>query len=125
VSVLVDSSIWIDYFRGNDPSEQLDQLIDNNLIVINELILAELIPNLKALKQYTLISLLQTIEKVPLRIDWDEIIENQFLCIRNGVNRVGIPDLIIAQCASHNQLHLYSNDKHFSLMSDFLKLDLL
>jgi len=45
--VLVDTSVWIDYFRAGNKSAELDDLIDENIIVINELILAELIPFLK------------------------------------------------------------------------------
>lgn len=124
MSVLVDSSIWIDYFRGKDPLGRLDQLIENNLIVINELILAELVPYLKIQKQEKLIVLLETVEKVPLHIDWKEIINMQTQCIRKGVNKVGIPDLLIAQNAIHNQLQLYSSDKHFTLMAEFLDLEM-
>ncbi|MGO9146613.1 MAG: PIN domain-containing protein, partial [Desulfomonilia bacterium] len=41
MSILVDTSIWIEYFRSGNNSEKLDFLIDENLIVINDLILAE------------------------------------------------------------------------------------
>jgi len=34
MSVLVDTSIWINYFRAGNNSENLDFLIDENLIVI-------------------------------------------------------------------------------------------
>ncbi len=34
MNVLVDTSIWIDYFRGGDNSSDLDILIDENLLVI-------------------------------------------------------------------------------------------
>jgi len=44
VEVLVDTSIWIDYFKSGDNSEKLDYLIDENLVVINALILTELLP---------------------------------------------------------------------------------
>ena len=43
MSVLVDTSIWIDYFRGGSNSAQVDFLIDENLLVTNDLILTELI----------------------------------------------------------------------------------
>jgi hypothetical protein len=39
--ILVDSSVWIDYFNGNNPkSDILSDLIDSNAICINDLILA-------------------------------------------------------------------------------------
>jgi predicted nucleic acid-binding protein len=44
MATIVDTSVWIDYFRAGNNSEKLDFLIDENLIVINDLILAELVP---------------------------------------------------------------------------------
>jgi predicted nucleic acid-binding protein len=44
MTTIVDTSVWIDYFRVGNNSEKLDFLIDENLIVINDLILAELVP---------------------------------------------------------------------------------
>ncbi|MGD8446538.1 MAG: PIN domain-containing protein, partial [Desulfobacterales bacterium] len=63
MSVLVDTSIWVEYFRTGDSSEKLDFLIDENLIVTNDLILAELIPFLKIQNQRKLISLLLNISR--------------------------------------------------------------
>lgn len=37
MSVLVDTSIWVDYFRSGTNSEKLDFLIDENLLVTNDL----------------------------------------------------------------------------------------
>ena len=39
MGVLVDPSVWIDYFRSGEESERLDYLIDENLVITNELIL--------------------------------------------------------------------------------------
>ena len=44
MSILVDSSVWIDYFRSGKYSDQLDYYIEQNIISTNDLILAELIP---------------------------------------------------------------------------------
>lgn len=51
MAVLVDTSVWIDYFRTGNKSAELDDLIDENVIVINDLILTELIPFLKLKRQ--------------------------------------------------------------------------
>jgi predicted nucleic acid-binding protein len=74
MDILVDTSIWIDYFAGGGNSSDMDALIDENLIVTNELILAELIPYLKARKHNRVVSLLRQINRIPLQIDWEEII---------------------------------------------------
>ena len=125
MSVLVDTSIWIEYFRSGNNSEKLDFLIDENLIVINDLILAELIPSLKVRNHRKIVNLLYNIKKLELSINWDQIIEFQLKCLKNGLNGIGIPDLIVAQNAKQNRCDIYSLDNHFSLMKDILKLQLL
>ena len=124
MEVLVDTSIWIDYFRAGDNSEGLDYLIDENLIVINDIILAELVPYLKMKRQVKIIKLLSDINRVPLSIHWEEIIEFQVKCLKAGANGVGIPDLIIAQNAKQNNCKVYSLDKHFRLLNQVLKIKL-
>ena len=125
MSVLVDTSIWIEYFRSGNNSEKLDFLIDETLIVINDLILAELVPSLKVRNQRKIVKLLHNIKKLELSINWDQIIEFQFKCLKNGLNGIGISDLIVAQNAKQNRCEIYSLDNHFTLMKDILELQLL
>ena len=122
--VLVDTSIWIAYFRTGNNSEKLDFLIDENLIVINDLILAELVPSLRVRNQRKIVRLLNEINKLELSINWDQIIWFQFKCLKSGLNGIGIPDLIVAQNAKQNHSEIYSLDSHFKLMKDILKLQL-
>jgi len=122
--VLVDTSIWIDYFKIGNNSSSLDHLIDENILVTNDIILAELVPYLKLRKQTKVIKLLEEINRVPLNINWDEIVEFQVKCLRNGANGIGIPDLIIAQNAKSNNLKVYTLDKHFQLLSQVIKIKL-
>ncbi len=122
MSVLIDTSIWIDYFRSGDDQHRLDLLIDENIVVTNDLILAELIPFLKVRKQKSIIELLKNINNLQLQIKWDEIIEFQVKCLRKGINGVGIPDLIIAQNAKQNDCEIYSLDTHFKLLSKAINI---
>jgi len=124
MGILVDTSIWIDYFKGGQSSSDLDVLIDENLVVINDLILTELIPYLRIKKQLTVIKLLREISRIPLLINWDEIIEFQVKCLKIGANGIGIPDLIIAQNARANNCNIYSLDKHFRLLKKVIKVNL-
>lgn len=124
MSVLVDTSIWLEYFRIGNNFEKLDFLIDENLIVINDLILAELVPSLRIRNHRKIIKLLNNIKKLDLSINWNQIIEFQFKCLKNGLNGIGIPDLIIAQNAKQNHCDIYTLDRHFELMKDILKLQL-
>jgi len=122
MSVLVDTSVWIEYFRGGNNFEKLDFLIDENLVVINDLILAELIPFLKIRNQRKVIKLLNHINKLEIHIEWDQLIEFQYKCLKNGLNGVGIPDLIIIQNAKQNHCEIYSLDNHFKLIKDIVKI---
>ncbi len=124
MQVLVDTSIWIDYFKAAQNSVELDFLIDENLIVTNDIILAELLPHLTIKKESELISLLREIERLPIQTNWDEIIELQIQCLRNGINGIGIPDLIIAQNAKENCCQIYSLDKHFRLLSQVMDVQI-
>ena len=124
MEVLVDTSIWIDYFRDGSQSSLVDTLIDENLLVTNEIILAELLPYLKVKKQTKVIKLLNQLKCLHLNIDWSEIIEYQVTCLKSGANGVGLPDLIIAQNAKQHKCRVYSLDKHFRLMQKALKVQL-
>ena len=124
MKVLVDTSVWIDYFRGADNSKNLDFLIDENLITTNEIVLAELVPYLKIKKQTKVVKLLHEVNKVPLDIRWEEIIEFQVKCLKDGANGVRIPDLIIAQNSKQNNCRVYSLANHFRLLNEVLKVKL-
>ena len=122
--ILVDTSIWIDYFKGVESSLPLSSLIETNSICTNDLILAELLPSIKMRKENELMHLLESIERIDLDIEWRELISFQVYNLKNGINNVGIPDLIIAQNAIQNDLKLYAKDRHFQLMKKHLGLKL-
>lgn len=122
--VLVDTSIWIDYFHGEDTGAILDDLIDNQLVCINDLILAELLPSINRRKEWELKNALLAVPRLALTIHWDEIIVMQTRNLQNGINRVGIPDLLIVQNSLQNNIPLLTHDKHFRLMKDLFHLDL-
>jgi predicted nucleic acid-binding protein len=122
--ILVDSSVWISFFKGNEEGKLLFPLLDSNQACVNDLILAELIPSLIQKKEVTLVGLLKSIEKTEIDIDWEEIIRMQTVNLKNGLNRIGIPDLVIAQNAIQNQIGLFSFDKHFEIMKKHIGLKL-
>lgn len=124
MQVLVDSSIWIDYFRTGAASSELDTLINENIIVTNDIILAELIPFLRMKKQDKVVALLEAVNKNSLTVNWQEIIYFQTQCLAAGMNGMGIPDLIIAQNALQNDCAVYSLDKHFQQLQRIIQLNL-
>ena len=124
MSVLVDTSVWIEYFRGSSNVEQLDFLIEENLILTNDLILAELIPFLKLKNQRKVIKILKNIKNMKLHINWEDIITIQYNCLKSGINGIGLPDLIIAQNVFQNKCKLYTLDNHFQLLKRVINIEL-
>lgn len=122
--ILVDSSVWIDYFRSGKNSNQLDQLIEMDLVCTNEIVLTELIPVLQNRNHFQLIESLLSLPKFPHEIFWEGIRQLQILNISNGLNSVGLPDLIIVQNCLEANLELWTLDLHFFKMQDHLALKL-
>jgi len=123
-NILIDSSVWIEYFRSGKPAK-LDRIIEEDLVCINELILTELAPSLMLKKETEILEGLNTIEIIPLNIDWDIIRDYQLMNLQNGINNVGIPDLIILQQVIEQKMSLFSFDKHFKLMQKHLHFELI
>lgn len=122
--VLVDSSVWIEYFKSGG-IEILDRLIEEDLACINELILTELAPPLIKKGEVEVVDGLRAVELVPLQIDWEIIRDYQLMNLKNRINRVGIPDLIILQQIIDQKITLFSFDKHFVLMNEHINFELM
>ena len=121
---LVDSSSWIEYFRGNSRYAFINSLIMTNNICTNEIILSELVPSIIHQKEKKLAELLNCLKKFPLLIDWQEICNIQLLNLKHGNNNIGIADLIIAQNCMQNGLALITEDKHFRTMAGYIPLEI-
>lgn len=115
--VLVDSSVWIEYLRGGRKlfRPMLEELIDTNRVCVNDLILTEILPPLLHKKEKDLVNLFRTLRTIPLHIDWQGLIRIQEINIKTGLT-VALPDCIILQNAVQHNIHLFTLDKHFSLM---------
>ena len=99
-------------------------LLEDDVVVTNNLILAELIPFLKMKRQGRLIELLRSISNPGMEIDWNRIIALQYLCLENGLNGVAIPDLLIADNAMQHQAGIFSLDTHFPRMAAFMDFEM-
>jgi len=122
--VLIDSSVWIEYFKTGG-IEKLDRLIEEDLACINELILTELSPALRLKNETEILEGLQAVSMISLNIDWEIVRDYQLINLKNGINKVGIPDLIILQQIIDEKITLFSFDKHFRLMQSHLNFDLI
>lgn len=126
--VIVDTSVWVAYFRGRKEdrmtAEALDYLLAGDEALVNDVILSELLPFMIVRGENRCADALSAVRSPALAIDWAGIRVLQETCLRNGINKVGIPDLIIAQQAMALGLPLFSLDGHFALMSKYCGLKL-
>jgi predicted nucleic acid-binding protein len=123
MNYIIDSCVWIDYFNKKLHYDTVSQLLTDNLAYINKIILAELIPSARIYKEFDFITCLSGLNLLALDIDWDEIIEIQHLCIKSGINKLGLLDIVIAQNAKQNDIGVFSTDKHMILLSQKLGIN--
>jgi len=122
MSVLVDSTVWVSFFRGTKGEEEissaLDYLLSGDEVTINEVIKTEVMPMMVARGEDA--SLFEAVRCPELSIDWPALRGLQVKCLRKGFNKIGIGDLVIALDAVSRNVPLFSLDKHFRLMTKVL-----
>jgi len=124
VKILLDTSVWIEYFKGGEHSSKIDRLLEMNVVATCGVVLSELLPVLQHKKQNTLVALLRKIHYLKYDVDWEVLIKNQTSCLAQGINKVGVPDLMISETVNQNNALLCSLDKHFYLMKKSLHFEL-
>jgi hypothetical protein len=121
---IVDSCIWIDFFAKKKHVESISSLLMDDLAFVNKIILSELLPSARMKKENDFIDSISGIEIIELAIDWDELEEIQFNCLKSGINKLGLLDIAIAQNAKQNGMGIFSTDRHMELLSRKLEIKL-
>lgn len=112
---LVDSSVWIDYFRGNDtkPAEKLDTILSVEPIATGDLILAEVLQGFDADREFNAAKRLLTSLLIVNIGGADVAIEaaRNFRALRaRGVTvRKTIDAMIATRCIKDNYTLLYAD----------------
>ncbi|MDR2649082.1 MAG: PIN domain-containing protein [Clostridiales bacterium] len=120
---IIDSNVWIEYFNRKNFFDTVSDLLINNEVCINKIILAELIPSAKSKNENEFVEGLYGIELLRLNIDWDEIIEMQYYCIKNGINKLGLLDIAIAQNAKQNNTGIFTLDRNMILLCSLIEIE--
>lgn len=123
MDILVDSCVWVQFLNSQNPT--LRELLRKNKACINEVVMMELIPTFKLSRNFEGIDLLKAVKNVPLSIDWTNLQQLRLENLQNGINNIGIPDLIILQNALQNKLPICTLDKHFKLMRKIFDFELI
>ncbi len=117
--ILVDTSIWIEYFKGNKSAAAIIEEKKTHNIFIAGPIITELILGMKTKSEKD--NFASSLESLPRLLvadrDW---IDAGILggALREKGIPVPLPDLIIYTLAKNNNCCLYTLDKHFELINN-------
>ena len=128
--ILVDSSVWIDYFNGmrNWQTDLLDDLLSNDPVLIGDLILAEVLQGFRSDDDFEVAKTCLNI--LPFRkIGGYEIAlqsaQNYRLLRKKGVTVRKTIDVIIGTFCISEGITLLHNDRDFEPMVSHLSLKVL
>lgn len=125
--ILVDSSVWIDYFRGVRCAETqlLDSLLGNQPLLVGDLIVAEVLQGFQSDADFAKArDLLDAFDAVPLagRAICEQAARNFRALRQKGVSVRKTIDTIIATCCIESGYALLHRDRDFDAFEDHLGL---
>jgi hypothetical protein len=128
--ILIDSSVWIDYFNGNKTvqTDWLDAALGETPIVIGDLILTEVLQGFQSDKDLKIArDLLLRIPFVPMggRELALESAMNYRLLRKKGVTVRKTIDVMIGTFCIHYRLPLLHDDRDFDPMVMFLGMEVI
>lgn len=125
--ILVDSSVWIDYFSGiaNIQTDKLDQLLGKEPVAVGDLILTEVLQGFRHDKDYRIAkSLFSDVEAFDM-LGRDIAIKSadNFRALRKqGITIRKTADVIIATFCIERDLPLLFSDKDFKPFVNHMSL---
>jgi predicted nucleic acid-binding protein len=128
--ILVDSSVWIDYFNGRKTSQTdwLDSALGKVPIVIGDLILTEVLQGFQSERDFRIArDLLLRIPFTPMG-GKDLALEsagNYRLLRKKGVTVRKTIDVMIGTFCIHHRIALLHDDRDFDPMAKHLGLDVI
>lgn len=115
---MVDTSVWIDFFNGNDNphTDSLDTALTEGIVVIGDLILLEVLQGFKSDKDFkrakTTLATLEQYEMLSRQMALT-CADNYRALRQKGITIRGTADVIIATFCIEHQLPLLFSDRNF------------
>ena len=125
--IVVDSSVWIDYFNGNinKKTDWLDSALGSKPIIIGDIILTEVLQGFQNDKDF------RTAHKLLLEFQYMDMV-GQDIAVKSAMNyrslrQKGITvrktiDVVIGTFCIYHKFSLLHNDKDFDPIEKHLKL---
>lgn len=126
--VLIDTSVWIDYFRESDKllCEKVDEVLSLSEVFVPKVVIAELIQGAVSEKEISVIAeFIEAFNVIDQTEDtWAKAGRLSFSMKRKGIT-VNLVDCYIAVLALENNCLIFSLDTHFKDIKKFLRFELL
>lgn len=125
--ILVDSSVWIDYFNGKktNTTDWLDAALGNEPLVVGDIILTEVLQGFQSDRDFNTAKKLLTSFPIMEMIGQELAIKsamNYRLLRKKGVTVRKTIDVLIGTFCIHNRISLLHSDKDFEPMEKHLRL---
>lgn len=123
--LIVDTSVWINFFRG-DTYPDVELALKEARVILSPLVLAELLSGVRNHREKNqLIDFLSELKLADTSFEhWKKVGDLRNGLAKAGIN-VSIPDAHIAQCSLDADGYLMSHDKIFNKIATRTKLKLL
>jgi predicted nucleic acid-binding protein len=123
--VLVDSSVWVDFLRGDLASvKRVDPLLADGRAAITGPIYAEVISGARHRSVFGRLGLLlRSLDSIaPPAAVWEQVADSRFALARQGT-QASLVDLLIAVTALHASHTLLTRDRDFSRIAAVLPVE--
>ena len=126
--ILVDTSVWIDYFNGteNIETDHLDSALNDGTVAMGDLIFLEILQGFRDDKEFSKAKkTLATLDKYELfgAHMVERCADNYRFLRKKGLTVRKTIDLIIATFCIENKIQLIFSDKDYGPFVEFLKLE--
>ena len=122
--VVVDTSVWVDFFAGR-PTPELEAALQHGLVVLPPIVVAELVSG--ARRKSDRVAIAGVLTELPVHevlLDhWIRVGELRRGLLDHGLS-VSTPDAHVAQCAIDRDAVLLSHDKIFVRIAGQIDLKL-
>ncbi len=128
--IVVDSSVWIDYFNGNITSKTdwLDSALGNQTILIGDLVLTEVLQGFQSDKDFkkakSLLLNFPVVEMLGQEVALKSASNYRYLR-KKGVTIRKTIDVIIGTFCIHNTFSLLHDDRDFTPLEKHLHLKIV
>jgi len=126
--VLIDTSVWIDYFKStnNNIAEQVDEILNNAEVYVPKSVIAELIQGAKSEKEISVIEEFVNAFHIIDQSDdtWSKAGKLSYTMKRKGIT-ANLMDCYLAVIAQENNCKILTLDRHFKDIKKFLRIELV